>query len=202
MQEPLKDGSEDWEIIARVHGGDPDAFEAIVHRYASLVFRIVSRHVPGDQAQDVAQEAFLEAFRSLGSYSRKAPFSHWLSRIALRSCYRYWRSRRRGAEATVSDLAEEAREWMDRVSAADSRQAFEAECARQEAAEVLAHAMRELSPKDRMVLTLVHLEGYSVQEAADLLGWTVISVKVRAHRSRTKMRQAILKLLETGRRGR
>ncbi len=200
MLEAVKDGPGDWEIIARVRDGNPDAFETIVHRYATLVFRIASRHVPGDHAEDVVQDVFLEAFRSLGSYSRKAPFGHWLSRIAVRSCYNFWRSRRRSAETPLCDLSEESEDWMNRVLAASSREAFEAESARKEASEVLSHAMRELSPKDRMVLALVHLEGHSVQEAADLLGWTAISVKVRAHRSRAKMRKNILKLLEARRR--
>jgi RNA polymerase sigma-70 factor (ECF subfamily) len=199
MQELPKDGPQDSEIIARVRYGEVNAFEILVHRYTCTVFRIVSRHAPRDKAEDLVQDTFVEAFRSLGSYSHKAPFSHWLSRVALRCCYGYWRSHRRSAEIPMSSLSEESENWMDRLLAARSREAFEAEAARSEAAEVLSYALDRLSPKDRMVLTLVHLEGHSVQEAASLLGWTVVSVKVRAHRSRTRLRKIILDLLDNRR---
>jgi RNA polymerase sigma-70 factor (ECF subfamily) len=197
MQELPKDGPQDSEIIARVRNGEVNAFEILVHRYAPGVFRIVSRHVPREMAEELVQDAFVEAFQSLGSYSHKAPFSHWLSRVALRRCYSYWRSsHRRGAEIPMSRLSEESRNWMDRLLGARSREDFEAEAARSEAAEVLSCALDRLPAGDRMVLTLVHLEGHSVQEAADLLGWTVISIKVRAHRSRKKLRKIILDLIE------
>jgi RNA polymerase sigma-70 factor (ECF subfamily) len=196
MQELLKDGPQDSEIIARVRNGEVNAFETLVHRYTPAVFGIVSRHAPRDRAEELVQDTFVEAFRSLGTYSRKAPFSHWLSRIALRRCYSFWRSHRRTAEIPMSSLSEESENWMNHLLAARSREAFEAEAARSEAAEVLTYALGSLSPKDRMVLTLVHLEGHSVQEAADLTGWTVVSVKVRAHRSRAKLRKSILDLLD------
>lgn len=201
MVEPLKDGPQDSEIIGRVNAGDVDAFEWLVHRYTPLLFGIVSRHVPRDRAEELVQDAFVEAFRSLESYSHRAPFSHWLSRIAVRCCYGYWRSHHRNAEIPMSSLSEESENWMNQLLAARSQEAFESEAARAEAAEVLAHALGKLSPQDRMVVTLVHLDGYSVQEAADLTGWTVIGVKVRAHRSRTKLRKIILDLLNHGRRG-
>ncbi len=196
MQELLKDGPQDSEIIARVRNGEVNAFEILVHRYTPAVFGIVSRHAPRDRAEELVQDAFVEAFRSLGSYSHKAPFSHWLSRIALRCCYGFWRSHRRTAEIPMSSLSEESENWMNHLLAARSREAFEAEAARSEAAEVLTYALDRLSPKDRMVLTLVYLEGHSVQEAADLMGWTLVSVKVRSHRSRTKLRKIILDLLD------
>jgi RNA polymerase sigma-70 factor (ECF subfamily) len=196
MLEPLKDGPQDAEIIGRVRNGENDAFESLVHRYTPMVFGIVSRHAPRDSAAELVQDAFVEAFQSLGSYSHKAPFSHWLSRIALRCCYSYWRSHRRSTEVPMSGLSKESEDWMNHLLAARSREIFEAEAARSEAAEVLAHALGKLSPKDRMVLTLVHLEGHSIQEAADLMGWSVVSVKVRAHRSRVKLRKIISNLLE------
>ncbi|MCU0589455.1 MAG: RNA polymerase sigma factor [Syntrophobacteraceae bacterium] len=196
MVEAVKDGPTDSEIITRVRGGKVDAFEAIVHRYSPMVLRIASRHVPRDSIEEVAQDAFVEAFRSLGSYAGKAPFGHWLSRIAVRCCYGFWRARRQYAEIPVSDFSDDSEEWMSRILATRSREAFEAESRRSEAAEILSHAMRGLSPRDRMVLTLVHLDGHTAREAADLLGWTVISVKVHAHRSRVRLRKAIQNLLE------
>jgi RNA polymerase sigma-70 factor, ECF subfamily len=195
MGDPLKDGPQDSEIIARVNAGEVDEFEWLVHRYTPLIFGIVARHVPTDRVEELVQDSFVEAFRSLGSYVHRAPFRHWLSRIAVRCCYSYWRSHYRNAEIPMSSLSEESEDWMNRILDAHSQEVYESEVSRLEAAEVLHHALSRLSPKDRMVVNLVHLDGYSVREAADLMGWTVVALKVRAHRSRTKLRKIILELL-------
>jgi RNA polymerase sigma-70 factor (ECF subfamily) len=191
----------DAEIIRCVLCGDVNAFEKLMGRYQSRVFSIVMKHVPAESVEDVAQETFLEAYRSLRSFSEKSPFSHWLSRIATRCCYHFWRERSGNPTVPVSSLSDDAEQWMDRVLAASSHEAFEQEAERQEAAEVLAYALGELSIEDRMVLTLVHLDGYPVKEAATLLGWNIVSVKVRAHRSRRKLRKIVSDLLNEKRGG-
>jgi RNA polymerase sigma-70 factor (ECF subfamily) len=65
-----------------------------------------------------------------------------------------------------------------------------------ETRDLLQKALAHLSPENRMVVTLVHLEGYSVREAAELLGWTVVNVKVRAHRARQQLRNILEPLIE------
>lgn len=196
VEAPSPEEGIDAEIIGRVLSGDVNAFEGLVHRYRSRVFGIIMKHVPAESAEDVAQETFLEAYRSLGSFSGRSSFGHWLSRIATRCCYHFWRERRGSPTVSVSSLSDHAEEWMERVLSAGSQEAFLKEAAKQEAAEVLTHALGKLSAADRMVLALVHLDGYSVQEAADLLGWSTVSVKVRAHRSRRKLRKIIGDLLQ------
>jgi RNA polymerase sigma-70 factor (ECF subfamily) len=195
MVERPGDEPRDSEIIRRVSGGDVNAFETLVHRYAPLVLGIVRRHVPGNKTEDVVQDTFVEAFRSLGSFSHKSPFSHWLSKIAVRCCYDFWRGYRGSSEIAVSSLSGNVENWLDHVQAARSREAFEREAAKTEAAEVLTYALAQLSPEDRVVLTLVHLDGRPIKEAAALLGWSAIAVKVRAHRSRKKLRNIISDLL-------
>lgn len=190
----------DAETIRQVIAGNANAFEELIERYRSLVFGVAAKLVPLDHLDDVAQEAFLEAFRSLGSYAGKAPFRHWLSKITVRCCYAFWRQRG-NREIPVSSISEESENWLNTVLSADSREAFEREAERKEAAEILSHVLSRVSAEDRMVLTLVHLDGHSVKEAAELLGWSVISVKVRAHRSRLKLRKIITDLLEGGRSG-
>ena len=80
---------------------------------------------------------------------------------------------------------------MDNLLADQSNEIFKREAAATEAREVLDHALGRLSAEDRLVVTLVHLEGLPVKEAAVLLGWSTITVKVRAHRSRKKLRRII-----------
>jgi RNA polymerase sigma-70 factor, ECF subfamily len=195
----LSDGPPDSEVIGRVVGGDVNAFEVIVHRYTRLVAGVVANHVPRDRVDEVAQDAFVEGFRSLGSFAHRGPFGHWMAKIAVRCCYDFWREHHRRSEISLSDLSEEAQDWMDKLLAVQSDEAFKREMARAEAREVLDHALGRLSPEDRMVVTLVHLDGQSVKEAAELLGWSTVAVKVRAHRSRKKLRRIILDLLEDGR---
>ena len=187
-------GPSDFDIISRILGGDANAFETLVHRYSRLVVGIVGKHIPRDRVDEVSQDAFVEGFRSLSSFSQTGPFGHWMSKIAVRCCYDFWRKHHRKKEVLVSDLSPETQDWMDNLLAAQSNETLKREAATAEAIEVLNHALGRLSAEDRMVVTLVHLDGLSVKEAAVLLDWSTITVKVRAHRSRKKLRRIILEL--------
>lgn len=191
-------GLTDSDIVLKVLGGDTDAFAALVRRHGPLVQRTVHRHVPRDRAEDVVQESFMRAFQSLAHFAPGTKFPEWLTTIAVRACYDFWRSHYRNREAPESALTEQHRDWAERVTATLSRERFDEEVRRQEAQEVLAYALDRLSPDDRMVVTLVHLEGLSIEEAARQLGWTTVNVKVRAHRSRRRMRRELEALVKDG----
>jgi RNA polymerase sigma-70 factor (ECF subfamily) len=92
-------------------------------------------------------------------------------------------------------LSDEHHRWIEQTLSAQSDALFRRQTERQEAAEVLEWALEQLSPEHRAVLTLVHLDGYSVREAAELLGWSVINVKVRAHRARRALREVLARTL-------
>ena len=121
---------------------------------------------------------------------REVPFEHWLSGIAVRTCYDFWRARSR-EDMPVSSFTAEHEAWIDQVLADESDERFQEQVRRQEATEILHRALQRLSPENRLVLTLVHLEGHSVREAAELLGWSVVNVKVRAHRARHALRRLL-----------
>lgn len=192
----------DEEIIGRVLGGETDAYEELVTRYREHVFRIVGRRVPRDDAPEVAQDVFVRAFISLGRFEGRSPFEHWLSAIAVRAALDYWRERYRSREAPMSALTENHREWIEKSLADDSGSSFEAAESRMLARDLMMRALGELSPADRAVLELVHLEDRPVAEAAGMLGWTTVNVKVRAHRARKRLRAAIERMREsTGARG-
>lgn len=183
--------SDDLAIIRRVLKGEIDCFAELIARYQQHVTRITNRHVPSDRVAEVAHDVFVRAYSSLSSFSRQTPFEHWLSGIAVRTCYDFWRARRR-EDVPVSALATEHQAWMDHVLAAESDAQFHEQSRRQEAAELLQWALGHLSAENRLVLTLVHLDGYSVRDAAGLLGWSVVNVKVRAHRARHQLRTLLL----------
>jgi RNA polymerase sigma-70 factor, ECF subfamily len=189
----------DDEIIRRVLAGDTDLFEELLMRYQEHVGRIVAGHVPREIVDEVAHDVFIRAYTSLPTYSFRTPFSHWLSTIAVRSCYDAWRSVSARKEVSLSgssDAAEEQQQWIEHVLATESKERFDVMVRQQDATNLLQGALAQLSPENRMVVTLVHLEGRSVREAAELLGWSVVNVKVRAHRARQQLRKILNVLLK------
>ena len=180
----------DRAIIADILNGNINVFELLLDRYQNHVFQIVKKHVPRQNVPEVAQETFVRAFQSLGNFRERGSFKHWLSKIAVRSCYDFWREHYRNREVPVSAISDDCRNWLENILA---DQSLEEEKERQEARELLEWALGQLSPADRTVLTLTYLEEYPLAEAAELLGWSVINVKVRSYRARQKLRKVIEK---------
>lgn len=192
-------GLPDEEIIRRVVAGEVDLFEELLMRYRDHVGRIVTGHVPREMVEEVAHDVFVRAYLSLPTYSFRTPFSHWLSTIAVRTCYDVWRSVSARKEVPLSgpsDAVEEQQQWTEHLLAAESKDRFDTMERQQDAIHLLLGALAQLSPENRMVVTLVHLEGHSVREAAELLGWSVVNVKVRAHRARQQLRKILDTLLK------
>lgn len=184
------------EVVAQVLDGDANAFEQIVKRYNDLVLRIVTKRIPPDDVEETAQNVFIRAYQSLGTFKDKNRFSHWLSTIAVRTCYDYWRKAYRSREIPMSSLTERHGDWLEDVLSGQSEQSFIEKGKQDEAREVLDWALGELSAKDRMVLELVYLEGLSGREAAEILGWSVANVKVRSFRSRKKLQKRLSGLMD------
>jgi len=181
----------DREIIQRIIDGDADAFAQILTRYKDHVMGIVSRHVPYDQAEETAHDAFIRAYQSLATFRGEDNFRHWLASIAVRTCYDFWRQRYRSKEVPMSSLTQEHQEWLENVMSDTSDRTFAEHGSRKEAREVLDWALAKLSAEDRMVLEMVYLEGLTIREAAEMLGWTTANVKVRSLRSRRKLQKLL-----------
>jgi RNA polymerase sigma-70 factor (ECF subfamily) len=191
------DAADDSAIVRRVLDGDADVFAELMRRHAGRVQKAVSWHVPRDRVEELTQETFVRAYTSLANFEAGTKFPEWLSTIAVRTCHDYWRTHYRRREVTASVLMPEHRDWADRVTAARSQEEFLAQTQREEAREVLQYALERLTPEDRLVVTLVHLEGQSVEDVARRLGWTTVNVKVRAHRARRRMRKELETLLDS-----
>ena len=184
---------DDQRIVQRILAGEVDAFAILMTRYQNYVLTIVKRHAPHDQVEELAQEVFLKAFQSLAGWRGTGRFQSWLSAIAVRTCYDFWRQRYRAREMPLSALSEAHRDWLERALADASEKSWQAVTRQREAREILDWALAHLSAADRMVLELVYLEERPVKEAAHLLGWTVANVKVRAFRARRKINKLLLK---------
>lgn len=159
--------------IASSRRGDRAAFEALVKRYERRVFKLAARFFRRpEEVEDVAQETFLQIWRKLDTYSAKAPFEHWLTRVCLNCCYARFR-KRRPEETGVTELDVP-------VAGEDPGHRLDAE-----------RLLATLEPDDRFVLRLLHGEGWTTNEIAQKMGWSQSKVKVRAHRARRRLRKAL-----------
>ena len=171
----------DSELIAAVLKGDAASFEPLIVKYQPRVFATARRYARREsEVEDIVQEIFLKAFSKLKSFRGEAPFEHWLMRLAVRTCYDFLRGHQRNREATFTDLTEPEEDWLERFAAAPESSSENAEAAKQ----LVVRVLEQLSPPARMVITLLEIEDRSVKEIADLTGWSVALVKVRAFRDR------------------
>jgi RNA polymerase sigma-70 factor (ECF subfamily) len=183
--------SDDAELLERIRNGATDDFDEIVQRHQSRVFAILHRYERDVQkVEDLAQETFVKVWRALGQFDGRAPFEHWISRIATRVALDHLRKeKRRQNEIGLPELGEDTLDWLhtgDEKCELDSRAA----------AEILDLALRELSPADRVVITMQEIEGRSVKEICTATGSSSVAVRVRALRARVKLKNALEKLMK------
>jgi RNA polymerase sigma-70 factor (ECF subfamily) len=177
----------DAELLSRHVAGDPDAFAELVRRHRDRLWAIALRTLADpEEAADALQDALLSAFRRAESFRGDSAVTTWLHRIVVNACLdRARRSRVRAADA----LPEEP----DRLLAlAEPTRADPAESMERRTA-VLA-ALRQLGPEQRAAIVLVDMEGYSVDEAAAILGCPVGTVKSRCSRGRAQLAPALAHL--------
>jgi RNA polymerase sigma-70 factor (ECF subfamily) len=181
----------DAELIKAVLGGDSASFEPLIAKYSPKVFATVRRYARREtEVEDIAQEVWLKAFQKLGSFRGEAPFEHWLMRMTVRTCYDFLRGHQRNREDTFSDLTQEEGDWLERHASQPELVEEHAEAARA----LVGRLMEGLSPPARLVITLLEIEEKSVKEIAELTGWSIPLVKVRAFRARAEMRKLLARL--------
>ncbi len=175
---------DEQDVILRARQGDPEAFEVLVRRYEDVAFRVAYLVVRDEmEAQDVAQEAFVRAYRSLGRFDARKPFRPWLLRIVTNLAINSRRSaRRRGAmtERYERGLA---------VHSADRSPESAAEAG--EHARRVWQAVSDLEPRDQTLLYLRYFLEASDEEAAAAIGRPVGTVKSRLHRALRRLRGVI-----------
>ena len=194
MGEPDHRGDADpflLESVRRVLDGDVEAFAAIVQAHRSLIAADLSRRLPAQDVQEVAQDVFVRAFRSLPSYRGEAPLRIWLLRIARHAAMDFWRRKYRRRDQTFSDLDDSALRRVETARQECLAAQTADEDARTRAREWLEAALRRLSPDDRAVIVLVELEDCSMEDAARRLGCGLSAVKVRAFRARRRLKAVL-----------
>ena len=175
--EPATGISGDGELVTRARRGDVGAFEDLVRRYEATAVRVASVLCGSDGAEDAAQEGFIRAYRSLGSFDAERPFRPWLLRIVVNVAKNRVRSEQRHLQlsrrALRTDVANDA--GSDAVLAEERRRA-------------LAHALERLPERDRVMIACRWFEDMSEREIADTLAIRPGTVKSRLSRAMTRLR--------------
>lgn len=178
-------GLSDETLVERAQRGDRAAFEALVRRHAERLYAVVLRFVAdGEEAQEVTQEAFLRAWKSIGRFRGQSQFFTWLYRIGINEAKRR-AGRRPPAElfsSSEEDPASEAPDWSEspqtRLEQSDLRQALE-------------RAIRKLPMRYRATVILRDVEGLSTREAAEVMDLSESAFKSRLHRARLAVRESL-----------
>ena len=164
--------------------GDGDAFANLIERHQKFVANRMWKFTNNPtEHEELVHNVFVEAFYNLSKFRFEGSFAAWLRTIATRQGYRYWkqRDRNRKQKQLSTNLIE-------------SLVAFENETDTQhDTAELLRTLLEQLPPRDRLVLTLLYWERCSMEQAAELAGWSVTMTKVQAYRARQKLKRLMEK---------
>ncbi|MBA2738218.1 MAG: RNA polymerase sigma factor SigM [Nocardioidaceae bacterium] len=174
----------DRELMQRHVDGDPDAFGELVSRHRDRLWAVALRTLRDpDEAADALQDALVSAFRRAGSYRGDAAVTTWLHRIVVNACLD---RARRQAVRRAQPLPDDDHHGAAGLSPTprDAVESVAEDTARRDA---VLTALRELAPEQRAALVLVDMEGYSVNEAAQILDCPAGTVKSRCSRGRAQL---------------
>jgi RNA polymerase sigma-70 factor (ECF subfamily) len=182
-------------LARSLQAGDEKAATFVLQAVYPLVIRIVRNHLPRRMAEeDLVQEVLLKILQRIHQYRGPAPFHHWVSRVTLSTCLDALRKEKRRPELRWSELTEDERVVVEElISPRGDGGGPATEAAARELAERL---LQSLSPEDRVVIQMLDMEGATVAEVAEMLGWGISRVKVRASRARKRLRGLLARLGE------
>ena len=184
-------------LLLHLRSGDKLATERFVREHAGWMLALAQRYVrDASLAEDCVQEAFLQAFRSIGAFEGRSALKSWLHRIVINTALMKLRSRRCGLERPVDDILPHIDRECCRMQASWADMATPHEILeRKEARDLVVAKMMELPDSYRIVLLLRDIEGMSTEETARALGTTEGAVKVRLHRARAAFKALVAPVL-------
>lgn len=184
----------DAQLVAQAQKGDTEAFGLLVRKYQYKVVKLVSRYVnPGD-AQDVAQEAFIKAFRALKGFKGDSAFYTWLYRISINTAKNHLVARSRRPASQDIDVADaEVFGYADRFSEHDTPDAL---LESEEVRETVVASIRELPEDLRTAIMLRELDGLSYEQIAESMNCPVGTVRSRIFRARAAIEERLHALSE------
>lgn len=181
------------ELVRAARSGDQSAFEALVKANQAMAYQLAYRMTGNpEDAADLTQEAFLNAWRGLSAFDGRSSFSTWLYRLTSNACIDFLRREKRRVSLSMT-LEDEEDEEGRQADLPDQRFSPQRELEKKEAAEALRRGLAALTPEYREILTLRELEGYSYQELSRELGLEEGTVKSRLARARLALREFLQK---------
>lgn len=190
----MAEDNTDEQLVARAQVGDRIAFDLLVRKYQHKVVKLVSRYVAPADAPDVAQEAFLKAYRALSGFKGNSAFYTWLYRISINTAKNFLVARARRPASQDIDVADaEVLGYGDRFSEQDTPETL-LEC--EEVRDALIDAIRELPPDLRTAIMLRELEGMNYEQIAESMECPVGTVRSRIFRARAAIDERLRSLNE------
>jgi len=184
----------DQQLVERVQAGDKSAFNLLVLKYQHRVLKLVGRFVNDSaEAEDVAQEAFLKAYRALATFRGDSAFYTWLYRIAINTAKNALVSNRRRPVDFGLDLQDP--DQYDRQARLTEGDTPEGVLLTEEIRQVVEHAMEELPEDLRTAIVLREIEGLSYEEIAEAMDCPVGTVRSRIFRAREAIDRKLAPLL-------
>ena len=180
-------GPSDSEIISLVLKGDHNAYALLVERYKSYVFTLTFRFTKNrEDAEEVSQDIFVKAYRSLADFKGTAKFSTWLYTIVNTTCITFLRKKRLDIRSLDDEKTFEVADSQD--------SGFRANQVEQKSRlNMVNQAIAMLSPDDAEIITLFYKSEQSLEEISQILGLEVNTAKVRLHRARTRLKEKMEK---------
>ncbi len=184
----------DQALVERVQAGDTRAFDLLVRKYQHKIVSVVTRYVSDwSEAQDVAQEAFIRAYRAIGAFRGDSAFYTWIYRIAINTAKNHLVSR--GRRPPIGDIAIEDAVQLDGASQLRDRATPERELLRQEIEQTVADTVEALPEELRTAITLREVDGLSYEEIAEAMNCPIGTVRSRIFRAREAIDQKLRPLL-------
>ena len=185
----------DQALVERVQKGEKQAFDVLVLKYQNKIIQLVYRYVHDpDEAQDVAQEAFIKAYKALGRFRGDSAFYTWLYRIAINTAKNYLVAS--GRRPPKSDIDAQDAEQYDGATGLKEYATPERLLLRDEIQESIATAIDELPDELRTAITLRELEGLSYEEIAQTMDCPIGTVRSRIFRARDAIDTRLKPLLD------
>ena len=183
----MSTGQNDNEIISRVLNGDQQAYAELVNKYQGYVFTLTLRMIKSrEDAEEVAQDVFVKAYRYLADFKGASKFSTWLYTIVNNTCITFLRKKRLEVHSLDNERVFELADSQDSGMSANKVE--------QKSRQTMVNeAIAMLSPDDAQVITLFYKAEQSLEETAHVLGIEVNAAKVRLHRARTRLKDKMEK---------
>ena len=179
----MNSGPTDTEIIERTLAGDTRIFSELVKRYQNFVFTITLRYTPNrEDAEEIAQDAFIKAYKSLSSFRGESKFSTWLFTITTTSCLSFLRKKKLDIRSLDNEKVMAVVENQDSGFSANQLETKSRQT-------MVNEAIQLLSGDDANILTLFYKGEQSLEEISDVMGIEANAVKVRLHRARARLKE-------------